>query len=979
MSITKTLFRFRKSSLSTILIITYTIITVVYVWDHLRYKFTLPTEYTYTKMLEDAWLDLEIMTRYPHPYSSHANDKVHDYLLERISDITKESNFAEVYEDYRNNVKNLFRQETVLGIDSKDAQVVYYESSNILAKVQGRDPTLEGLLLSAHYDSFPSGFGATDDGMGIVSMLAILAYYSKNQPERDIVFNFNNNEEFGLSGASTFFKHPWSKSISYVINLEGTGSGGKAVLFRTSDVGTATVYADAVRDQPFGNSMYQQGFYSGHIGSLSDFKVYQQQGLRGWDIAFYKPKNLYHTCKDTVLYTSKQALWHMLHTALQLANHMAINKPNMKDKSSAIYFDLFGKWFIVWSAKSLFYWNCIILALFPSLLAILFLVAHDMNALKVNICDALIRLPLSVSVAYFGVKLLQVLIGQINPYIYSRDYMSPIIAEATLFVFVNYIILSTWEKLHPLRDFKTVVLVEVSTFLWVYLVSVTRWLRDSNYTATGVYPFTIGYVFFSIGAVVGVFCSTFKVRAANLKFNPKRILPSPPQPIQKQLKNPVSSTAPKVIISIDSTVIDTEHTPLLSTNQLSQINDNTHVPIDNDESRNDFYNEESNKSMVYNVLNYDWSIQFLLVTPSVTYFTWVCLDLVMSAMNQTIQEGAKNTTFVTHMALIGSLLLTLPLLPFTYKLHYTVGVLFLISSIVTSVWTIAVSPFTESSPLKLKFMQAIDLDNNSSSTVYLYGREKSFITPILDDIPSAKNYKCYSFNNNGVDICEYKAMLPRMFDKYHNIHEDWENIMSVEVIEDNRNSKTRPPYQPITAELKINVADNRVCKLEFNSTKFQAWKHAKSPVREVTILKNKIDSPQNNSRIYKSPLKNGYHKDEFDNDHFRWNNGITELQLHKLDFDRNYYSVRLEWIPQVLYRLDSKEQPSNIQAESDDDDVLGISITCFWGEYDTNSITDGFATTNVPAYDELRKYSPKHIIYSSKDRGMVSVKKYIEL
>ncbi|AET38385.1 Pff1p Ecym_2675 [Eremothecium cymbalariae DBVPG len=959
MSVLRSLFRFRKTNLSTLLVITYALISVLYLWDHFRYQLTLPTDYNYSQMLEDAWFDLEIITQYPHPYASHANDKVHAYLLDRANEITRDSLFTEVSDDYGIGLKTLFRVEEDKNSSTAESKVIYYESSNVLARVQGRNPNLPGLLLSAHYDSVPSSFGATDDGMGIVSMLAILTHYAKNQPERTLVFNFNNNEEFGLAGAEAFFEHPWSKELLYVVNLEGTGAGGKAVLFRTSDVSTASVYADAVRQQPFGNSIYQQGFYTGNIGSETDFKVYENKGLRGWDIAFYRPRNLYHTAKDTVLYTSKQSLWHMLNTALQLTNYMAINQPDMTDSSTAVYFDLFGKWFVVWSAKKLFYWNCILLALFPSILAVLFLVAQDLQALKVNFCAALLRLPSSVAVAYFGVKFFQVLVGHCNPYVFSRDYTSPILAESSLFIFINYLILSSWEKFRPLRDFKTVALVQVSLVLWIYLISVTRWLRDSNYTATGVYPFTVGYTFVSIGAIIGVFCATFKAKVSVLKNRYRRI-----SNFDVEQRTGEPSEAPQVIISVDAGTEHTESTPLLNPNIPSAC---SKLPATAGSK------SEVCKSIVTNVLNYDWSIQFLVVTPPVTYFTWVCMDLIMGAMNQTIQESAKSTTFVTHMALIGSLLLSLPLLPFTYKLHSHVGLLFLVMATVTSMWTISASPFTESSPLKLKFQQTIDLDIKNSSSVYLYGREKAFMEPVLKNIPSVTSFACDEFNGNGVDVCEYTGTLPRMFERFHSMGTDWHDIMSVEVIRDDRNSTKRTPYQPITAELRINVEDNRVCTLSFNSTAFQHWKHGTSPLREVTIIHNGTSNISSFRTV--AVKKNGYYKDEYGNDHYRWNNGITELQLHKLDFKHDHYSVGLEWIPQVLYR----SHQDNYVFYDEEDDLLGVSVTCYWGEYDTGSITDGFATTNVPAYDELRKYSPKHIIYSSKDKGMISVKKYVEL
>ena len=40
----------------------------------------------------------------------------------------------------------------------------------------------------------------TDDGMGVAGLLGVLRFVAHNQPRRTIIFNFNNNEEFGLFG-----------------------------------------------------------------------------------------------------------------------------------------------------------------------------------------------------------------------------------------------------------------------------------------------------------------------------------------------------------------------------------------------------------------------------------------------------------------------------------------------------------------------------------------------------------------------------------------------------------------------------------------------------------------------------------------------------------------------------------------------------------------------------------------------------------
>lgn len=102
---------------------------------------------------------------------------------------------------------------------SRFSRVTYFESSNILVKLEGKNPEEEGLLLSAHFDSVPTGYGATDDGMGVVSLLANLKYHIKHRPNRTLIFNFNNNEEFGLLGASTYFDRSptLTKNVAHVL------------------------------------------------------------------------------------------------------------------------------------------------------------------------------------------------------------------------------------------------------------------------------------------------------------------------------------------------------------------------------------------------------------------------------------------------------------------------------------------------------------------------------------------------------------------------------------------------------------------------------------------------------------------------------------------------------------------------------------------------------------------------------------------
>lgn len=136
----------------------------------------------------------------PHPFNSHANDLVRDFILERLGDVA--SRYPHVSIDY-DTVSNA---SWATGLLSTEPRAVYQEGNNILVKVEGTDPAFResgGYLLSAHYDSVSTASGTTDDSMGIVTLMQMVEHFAKYRPKRTVVFNINNNEESGLNGAHT--------------------------------------------------------------------------------------------------------------------------------------------------------------------------------------------------------------------------------------------------------------------------------------------------------------------------------------------------------------------------------------------------------------------------------------------------------------------------------------------------------------------------------------------------------------------------------------------------------------------------------------------------------------------------------------------------------------------------------------------------------------------------------------------------------
>ena len=93
-------------------------------------------------------------------------------------------------------------------VSARGQTAIYFEGTNVLLKIDGTDSPLaspetspDGVLFSCHYDSVSTAPGATDDGMGVVTLIALLEYFAKNRPKKTIVFNINNGEEDGLYGA----------------------------------------------------------------------------------------------------------------------------------------------------------------------------------------------------------------------------------------------------------------------------------------------------------------------------------------------------------------------------------------------------------------------------------------------------------------------------------------------------------------------------------------------------------------------------------------------------------------------------------------------------------------------------------------------------------------------------------------------------------------------------------------------------------
>jgi hypothetical protein len=439
--------------------------------------------------LTEAWLDLEYITDGFHPIDSRRNEAVRAYLVSRIEDIL-ERNGAEykvvgaadveaekkkkkkekkdkgsrdvtVFED---NVSN------VTFVDDFRSQpwTIYSEATNVMVYIRGEDDEQgdwwdsgkkydgqSGVLVNAHYDSVQSGFGATDDGVGVVTILQLISYFTTegHKPKRGVVALLNNGEENGLYGAHNYLRHPLSQFTHSFLNLEGAGAGGRATLFRSTDAEVTKFYAHS--PYPFGSVVSGDGFKRGFIRSGTDYSVFNgDNGMRGLDVAFFEPRARYHTDQDDAKNTSPDSVWHMLSASIATMNAMTSysgdafegsadenNRLDIGTGSDGVWFDMFGRAFAVMQLPTLFALSVTLLAAGPIMLIALEAVLHksdkwyplskrqylhsedDDEAVHFSGMRGLFRFPISFIVATAAVLALAYLVAKINPFIiYSSEY-----------------------------------------------------------------------------------------------------------------------------------------------------------------------------------------------------------------------------------------------------------------------------------------------------------------------------------------------------------------------------------------------------------------------------------------------------------------------------------------------------------------------------------------------------------------------------
>ncbi|KAL2826066.1 hypothetical protein BDW59DRAFT_171965 [Aspergillus cavernicola] len=880
--------------------------------------------------LTEAWSDLQILTSGYRPYNSRQNDKIHGWLLQRTNEILDAATIDEkrpdvfVFDDTRSNL-------TVV----RDNLAVYFEGTNILVYIRGEDDDPEqwwdnpdrrpkdkgGVLVNAHYDSVSTGYGATDDGVGVVTCLQLIKYFTtpKHAPQKGLVVLFNNGEEDFLNGARVYSQHPISKFPHTFLNLEGAGAGGRAILFRSSDEEVTRPY---MRSQhPFGSVLGADGFQTGLIRSQTDYVVFEgDMGLRGLDVAFMEPRARYHTDQDDTRHTSKDSLWHMLSTAVATTEGLVSDSSDQFDGPSkddgkiasgtgtkAVWFDLYGSTLVLFRLHTLFALSVTLLVVAPLVLLLTSIVLTKVD--KMYLFRTSVRPEGSLEVLHlhgdrgfsrfpflFGIPTavsvgLAYLLTKVNPYIIHSSQYAVWSMMVAAWTFLAWFVSRVADFARPSAFNRIYTLTWTFILMWVHQVIAT--VYEDRWGLAGGY-----FIFFGF---LGTFLATWISYLELFSLPRMSDYASQLRPVSRR----ASSYGSRLGLSDEDEEggeeddeEPTESTSLLASGQRTTFAN--YVRVTADTVGHPVHEEHIHDVNVYGLEQrwsaflpkWLWVLQFLLIAPIVLILVGSVSLLLTSALHQTGQDGSPVLFIYIAIVALTTILLT-PTLPFIHRYTYHIPLFLLAVFTGTLIYNLVAFPFSDSNRLKLFFIQEVDLDtgfNNASLT----GVEP-FVYDVAVNLPSAagQNVTCDPLGERVK--CSWAGIPP------HVVAEDkpMEEWLSFDM--------SRSADKPHRAQLKITGRDTRACKLLFNS-----------PIKSFHVADSAYDPrfPHASSK------------------------GIKEIRLWSRTWE-DTWTVDVEW-------SDPKDADHNNISGS-----LTGHVVCLWSDYNQPGA--------IPALEEVRQYGPSWV------------------
>lgn len=222
---------------------------------------------------------------------------------------------------------------------------------NVIGKLEGADPSLPAVLVSAHYDSVPASPGASDDGLGVAAVVETArALAAGPRPKRTVIVLLADGEEDGLLGADAFVvSHPLAKTVTLAVNVDARGSTGPSAMFETSpgNAWLVSLMASEVK-RPVTTSLFYEVYQ--RMPNDTDFTAVKRIA-HGLNFANTAGIQHYHTPDDSLATTDPGTLQHHGDHVLAATRALAAwegDPATAAAKGDAVWFDLLATWIVHW-------------------------------------------------------------------------------------------------------------------------------------------------------------------------------------------------------------------------------------------------------------------------------------------------------------------------------------------------------------------------------------------------------------------------------------------------------------------------------------------------------------------------------------------------------------------------------------------------------------------------------------------------------
>ena len=248
---------------------------------------------------------------------------------------------------------------------------------NIVARLDGASPELPGVLMSAHHDSVGAGPGASDDGLGVATIIeAARAMAAGKKPKRTVIALLTDGEESGLAGADAFVRgHPMKSKLFATVNVDSRGSSGPSSMFETSrgNAWLASLMASHL-ERPVTTSLFYEVYR--RMPNDTDFSMTKTIAA-GVNFANIRQIEHYHTPLDDLAHSDIGTLQHHGDHVLGMTRAFADGDfaANAREGGDAVWFDVLAFGIVHWPEN----WSIVL-----AIIGFAFVLRH---ALKARVLD----------------------------------------------------------------------------------------------------------------------------------------------------------------------------------------------------------------------------------------------------------------------------------------------------------------------------------------------------------------------------------------------------------------------------------------------------------------------------------------------------------------------------------------------------------------------------------------------------------------